>query len=147
MVLAVLTLLVLILPGCSRDKQEPAAEKPKATVADKPELPPGGMDSIKGRVLEVVDTDSFIFILLDRGEKQTWATIPPTDVKVGEEITLVFANVFANFSSKSMGRTFDELIFAGGIEGRLTEKGASTSFRKKGRMTRKTVAAPPSSDQ
>ena len=33
MVLAVLSLLVLILPGCSRDKQEPAAEKPKTTVA------------------------------------------------------------------------------------------------------------------
>lgn len=120
MPLAVLAILVLILPGCSQEKKEQLPEKVEVVdaVAEKPDPLQGQVTSIRGTVLEVVESGSFTFILLDRGKKQSWATIPAVDVKVGEEITLSHANVFSNFHSKSIDRTFEELIFSTGIEGK-----------------------------
>lgn len=126
MVLVILAVLVFTLPGCSRDKQELPAEKPATTDAEKSELSTEVI-SIKGKVLEVVEADSFIFLLLDRGDEQTWATLPAVDVKVGEEVTLLYANIFGNFYSKSMNRSFDELIFASGIEGKSTGRRVALS--------------------
>lgn len=129
MVLMALAIVVLILPGCGRDKQEQSAEKPATTSVEKAALPTE-VTSIKGKVLEVIAADSFIFILLDRGDEQTWATVPAVDVKVGEDVTLLYANVFGNFYSKSMNRSFDELIFASGIEGKSVGRRVALSSTK-----------------
>jgi hypothetical protein len=145
MVLAALAILLLILPGCSRDKQEPTAEKPQVT--EKPDLPQEEVTSIKGKVLEVVDAGSFIFILLDRGEQQIWATVPAVDVKVGEEVTLLYANIFSNFHSKSMNRSFDELIFSSGIEGKSSGRRIATASQKEADQAHKPAADTPSAGQ
>ena len=142
MVLVVLAILVLILPGCSRDKEEPTAEKPQVT--EKPDLPQEDVTSIKGKVLEVVDSGSFIFILLDRGEKQTWATVPTVDVKVGEEVTLLYANIFSNFHSKSMNRSFEVLILSSGIEGKSSGGKIAAASQKEADQAHKPAADTPS---
>ena len=129
MFLMALAISLLILPGCSRDKQEQSVDKPATAIVEKDALPTE-VTSIKGKVLEVVESDSFIFILLDRGDKQTWATVPAVDVKVGEEVTLLYAHVFGNFYSKSMNRSFDELIFASGIEGKSAGRRVALSSSK-----------------
>jgi hypothetical protein len=145
MLLVALAILLLTLPGCSRDKkEEPPAEKPQVTM--KPDLPKE-VTSIKGKVLEVVDSGSFIFILLDRGEQQIWATVPAVDVKVGEEVTLLYANIFSNFHSKSMNRTFDELIFSSGIEGKSSGRRIATASQKEADQAHKPAADTPSAGQ
>ncbi|MCK4839179.1 MAG: hypothetical protein KAS94_10270 [Desulfobulbaceae bacterium] len=137
-VLTVLAVLFLILPACSRDKKEQTTEKPEVAETKKAELPKKVVvTSISGKILEVagVGSGSFIFILLDRGEQQIWATVPAADVKVGEEVTLLNANIFKNFRSKSMNRTFDELIFSTGIAGKSTGRRLSSiSPKQAGRL-------------
>ena len=140
MVLTVLAVLVLILPACSRDKEEQIAEKPEVAVTEKADLPPEVVTSIRGKVLEVVAAGSFIFILLDRGEQQIWATVPAVEVKVGEEVTLLNANIFNNFRSKSMNRSFDELIFATGIEGKSAGRRIASISRKEAGKVAKDAA-------
>jgi hypothetical protein len=121
--LAALAAFFLVLPGCGQDKEE------QRSVEIKPKEPPPEVVTIKGKVLEIVDEGGkFIYILLDRGEKQTWATMPAVDVAVGEDVALIYANVFQNFYSKSLKRSFDELIFSSGIEGRPPR--ARTGFAK-----------------
>ncbi len=132
MVLTALAVLVLILPACSRDKQEQTAEK-----ADRPQVV---VTSIRGKVMEVAGSGSFIFILLDRGEQQIWATVPAVDVKVGEEVTLLNANIFKNFRSKSMNRSFDELIFSTGIEGKSEGRRIASISRKEAGKVAKDAA-------
>ena len=128
MVLTALAVLLLILPACSRDKKEQTTEKPDAATTEKAKLAKEVVTSITGKILEVAGAGSgnFIFILLDRGEQQIWATVPAVDVKVGEEVTLLNANIFKNFRSKSMNRTFDELIFSTGIAGKSTGRRLSS---------------------
>ena len=140
MVLTALAVLVLILPACSRDKQEPTAEKSKVADTEKAALPSEVVTSVKGKVLEVTGSGSFIFILLDRGEQQIWATVPAVDVKVGEEVTLLNANIFKNFRSKSMNRSFDELIFSTGIEGKSEGRRIASIPRKEAGRVAKDAA-------
>ncbi|MEN8134812.1 MAG: hypothetical protein ABFS18_04660 [Thermodesulfobacteriota bacterium] len=132
--MALAVLLLVLLPACSRDKQEQTAEK-----AD---LPQEVVTSIRGKVLEIAGAGSggFIFILLDRGEQQIWATVPAVDVKVGEEVTLLNANIFNNFRSKSMNRSFDELIFSTGIEGKSAGRRVSSLSRKETGLVAKDLA-------
>ena len=111
-ILAAIAAFFLVLAGCGQDKQE------QKSAEVEPIKPPAEVTTIKGTVLEVIDDGNFIYLLLDRGEKQTWATMPAVDVKVGEEVSLIFANIFQDFHSKSMKRSFDELIFSSGIEGK-----------------------------
>jgi hypothetical protein len=85
--------------------------------------------SIKGRVLEVLNADSFMFIRLDQGGKEIWATVPTVEVKVGEDITLLSANIFKRFHSSTLNRTFEELIFSTGIAGKAEGKGMATAAR------------------
>jgi hypothetical protein len=135
--LILLTLLVVLLApaGCSRDKEEAAGEKPPAagteeTLAQKPPFAPVILDSIKGRVLEVVDADSFIFIRLAREGKEIWATVPTVEVKVGEDVTLLSANIFKQFHSTTLDRSFDELIFSTGIAGKVPSKRTPPAARE-----------------
>ena len=111
-ILAAIAAFFLVPAGCGQDKQE------QKSAEVEPIKPPAEVTTIKGTVLEVIDDGNFIYLLLDRGEKQTWATMPAVDVEVGEEVSLIFANIFQNFHSKSMKRSFDELIFSSGIEGK-----------------------------
>ena len=134
--LILLTLLVVLLApaGCSRDKEE-AAKKPPAsgteeTLTQKPPFAPVILDSLKGRVLEVVDADSFIFIRLAREGKEIWATVPTVEVKVGEDVTLLSANIFKNFHSTTLNRSFAELIFSTGIAGKTPSKRTPPAARE-----------------
>ena len=121
-VLAVLAAIFLFLPGCGQEKEE-QQKNGRENAQVEPAKPPAEVVTIKGKVLEVIDDGGkFIYILLDRGEKQTWATMPAVDVEVGEEVSLLYANVFNNFFSKTMNRSFDEMIFSSGIEGKPHRK-------------------------
>jgi len=143
--LSLIIVSALLLPGCSRDngKDEAAKTKQTETVAEKQvETPNPDVTSIEGEVLEVVDSGSFIFIRLDRGGKQIWATVPGVDVKVGEKITLLNANVFTKFYSRALDRTFDELIFSTGVEGKSGARSAALDGRFE-----KDTASPPADNK
>ena len=127
--LVVLAVLALLLPGCGQEKQAEPVSEVKVAPTTKPNLSKGVVP-VAGTVLEVVNADRFIYILLDRGENQIWATVPTVEVAVGEKVTLLNANVFNRFYSKSMRRLFEELVFASGIEGKESTKVASVSLKK-----------------
>ena len=125
--LPLLAVLVAIfscsLTACSRDRKAEEPAKPAETVApatkvQPPPRPAPEFIAITGKVLEVVDGGNFIFILIDRGDQQTWATVPATDLEIGENISLENAAPFGKFYSKSLNRTFDSLFFATGISGK-----------------------------
>lgn len=135
MALFTLAILLILIPGCSRDKQDQTSEKQEVAVTEKQEVvvtkkitstQNDVTAAINGTVLEIVDTGSFIFVLLDREGKQSWATVPAVDIKVGEKVTLLYSNVMKNFHSKSMNRTFEELIFSSGIKGKSGRRRTAT---------------------
>lgn len=110
--------LVFGLSACGNDHKttsESAPASESSAVAEAPAAPstPG---AISGKVLETMDASGYTYVSLDDGSgKEIWAAIPKSVVAVGEEVTLQGGSVMNNFSSKTLDRTFESIIFASGI--------------------------------
>jgi hypothetical protein len=73
------------------------------------------MTSYKGKVVETKDASGYTYLHLENDSQNYWAAIPATKVMVGDEVELVGGNEMKNFPSKSLGRTFESIIFAQGL--------------------------------
>lgn len=145
--LMVLMLVVSLccVAACSRDKKQAKkdapAETPKGQV--RPAPPPPEIFPVSGKVLEVIDTGSFIYVALDWKGERVWATVPGVDLKVGEVISLDHATMIEkDFHSNALNRTFEKLIFASGIEGKSPRSRASNPKDSKNRRSGKLMAIP-----
>lgn len=70
--------------------------------------------SLSGKVVETMDAGGYTYINLEKDGKQTWAAVPTMKVTVGEELELQPGAVMTNFTSKSMNKTFEAVVFSGG---------------------------------
>jgi len=73
--------------------------------------------TLSGKVLETMDSGGYTYLKMDTGLNQPWVAIPQSQVKVGDEVTCRPGMVMKNFSSKSMNRTFDTIVFSAGLAG------------------------------
>ncbi len=100
----------------AEQKKAPAAVTSTAPAQPAAQAPAASASAVKGKVLEVKDASGYTYIRLDNGSKAgIWAAVPKSDLKVGEEITLQGGSVMENFTSKTLGKTFDKIIFASGV--------------------------------
>lgn len=124
-------LCLLALVACENKKTEnktvdQAASEPKTEAqAANPTGP------IQGKAKEVLQGGGFTYILVAAEKGETWVAVPETKVAVGEECTVAGGQVMQNFPSKSLNRTFNEIIFSSGLAGKKaalaeTHGGAAT---------------------
>jgi hypothetical protein len=77
--------------------------------------PGNGMAAISGKVVETMDSGGYTYICLENGGKKVWAAVPTMNVSVGQELKLQPGQEMTNFKSKSLNRSFDRVIFSGGV--------------------------------
>ncbi len=77
--------------------------------------PPAGVTlaSPAGKVVETMNSGGYTH--LDLGGQKSWAAIPTTEIKVGEKLAVNPGMVMRNFTSKSLGRTFEAIVFSQGV--------------------------------
>jgi outer membrane murein-binding lipoprotein Lpp len=116
--------LSLALTGCSGDDTEPKAESHTQEAAAAVEAPHSGEtaapkadSALSGSVVETFDSGGYTYILLDNGQGQIWAAIGATKIEVGQKLELTNGPVMKEFHSRSLDRTFPEIIFSAGIKG------------------------------
>lgn len=73
--------------------------------------------NLNGTVLETMDSGGYTYLQLDTGAGKPWVAIPKAKVAVGDKISCQPGMVMKNFSSKTLGRTFDSIVFSGGLAG------------------------------
>ena len=94
------------------------AERPQtlqAQTSQQPAPPPSGefpRGTLTGKVLETMDSAGYTYIRLQVGERETWAAVRQTPVKVGESISLQPQMTLQNFESTTLNRKFDTIVFA-----------------------------------
>jgi hypothetical protein len=130
--------LFLLLPACNNQKEDPktvttpekatpaiATESPKAPAtetspgtANVPESAAPKGNTVTGKVLETMDSGGYTYLQVDTGKAQQWVAIPQSSVKIGEEVAYHEGMVMPNFTSKSLNRTFDSIIFSAGLAGK-----------------------------
>jgi hypothetical protein len=69
----------------------------------------------KGTVVETMDSGGYTYLCIESGGQKKWAAIPKAEVKVGQQVELRPGMVMQQFTSKTLKRTFDTIIFSGGL--------------------------------
>jgi len=78
---------------------------------------PSGSPTVTGTVVETMNAAGYTYMLVDSDGKKTWVAIPATTVAQGTEVTYYQGMVMKSFTSKTLNRTFDNLIFSAGLAG------------------------------
>jgi hypothetical protein len=74
-------------------------------------MPSQQATALKGEVLETRDVEGYTYLRLATPSGETWAAVPTAKVKKGERVTVVNTAVMNNFQSKTLGKTFDSIVF------------------------------------
>jgi len=117
-------LLMLALVACDNQKQ--AATAPEAAAPAQEAAAPAtelGLP-LKGKAKEVHAGGGFTYVLVASEAGETWVAVPETEVQVDEEVTVAEGQLMQNFPSKSLDRTFAELIFSPGLVGKQPKESA-----------------------
>ncbi len=114
--------LILTFTACSSNGQDSKSEekttqanKPTPTAATAPHAAAQG--ELKGKIHESMNSGGYTYIQLDTGAAQPWIAIPASNVKVGDEVSCAPGMVMTNFTSKTLNKTFDTIIFSAGLVG------------------------------
>lgn len=82
-----------------------------------PQPPAPGMagPSDSGVVKSVANAGGYSYIEVDRGGKTVWVAANETPMKAGDKVQWQGGTEMSNFTAKSIGRTFDKITFATGV--------------------------------
>lgn len=84
-------------------------------------------NNLSGKVVETLSSGGYTYVNIEKDGSKTWVAIPQTKISVGQEMSFKPGSVMTNFTSKSLNRTFDTIIFSGGVKG----KAQTSSVEKK----------------
>ncbi len=111
LVFAVCVVVLVSASGCKKEAPAPAsqAQPAAANMAAQPGI------ALSGKVAETMNAGGYTYISLEYSGKKTWVAIPATKVKVGQQVTCQPGSEMVNFTSKTLNRTFESIIFSAGI--------------------------------
>lgn len=70
--------------------------------------------NISGKVVETMDSGGYTYVCVEKSKKKTWVAVPQTKVAVGKNMSFYPGMEMKNFTSKTLNRTFDSIIFSSG---------------------------------
>ena len=92
---------------------------PIATVQNVLAMPsataPADARAITGTVLETMNASGYTYMLIETNSQQNWVAIPETTVAKGAQVSYLEGMAMSNFTSKTLDRTFDSIIFSPGL--------------------------------
>jgi hypothetical protein len=77
----------------------------------------GDAPELSGKVIETMDSGGYSYAQIENNGKKTWVAVPKTKIVKGKNISFVPGMEMQNFESKTLKRTFDRIIFSGGVSG------------------------------
>lgn len=101
-----------------------ACAKPAAAPKPVAQAPIGSNQQIEGVVLETFDGGGFTYLRLKTASGERWMVTSQVAVKAGEKVRASSGMVVEKFESKSLHRTFDNIVF-GTIDGAAPSAHAS----------------------
>jgi hypothetical protein len=88
--------------------QAPAAN-PAMMARTQGAMPSG--QSIHGKLAEKMDSGGYTYLRITTATGDTWAAVPQAQVTVGADIDVAVQMTMEAFTSKTLNRTFDKIIF------------------------------------
>jgi hypothetical protein len=117
---ALLTICMFVVSTFVFAAETPTAAPAAAGAASAPSV------SVTGKVLEVKNVDSYTYLRLSTPNGELWAAVMTAKVKKGSTVTIENGVVMSNFFSKSLKKTFPQVLF-GSLAGGAATAGATTA--------------------
>ncbi|QWV96488.1 hypothetical protein KP005_14050 [Geomonas nitrogeniifigens] len=70
---------------------------------------------LRGKVLDTMNAAGYTYVNLETEGKTLWVAAPLMSVSIGQQIELLPGAELKNFNSKALNRTFNSIIFSGGM--------------------------------
>lgn len=70
----------------------------------------------QGTVVDTMNGGGYTYVQIKEADKTFWAAGPQVEIKQGDEVVVTEQMWMTNFTSKTLDRTFDELLFVGQID-------------------------------
>jgi outer membrane murein-binding lipoprotein Lpp len=119
---------LLVLSGCSKQEEEEAKQdNPAASTQAQPststalpsnhptmpqQAPAASQGPVgQGKVLKAMHASGYTYMEVDTGDKTVWLAATSLKIKAGDTVQWQGASVMKNFNSKTLRRTFDEILF------------------------------------
>jgi hypothetical protein len=112
-VLCSIMIAALLAPAAVFASPEKAAQAP-ANAGKTMQDMMAGPSPLSGKVVETMSSGGYTYVLLESKGKKTWVAVPQMAVTVGQELALQPGTEMGSFKSKSLNKTFDNIIFSGG---------------------------------
>jgi hypothetical protein len=80
-----------------------------------PQLAVEAGNLIEGTVVETMNVGGYTYVCIENNGQTSWAATRGATVEVGEEVEIARGSVMTDFTSESLGRTFDTIIFTNRI--------------------------------
>jgi hypothetical protein len=113
-VIAVSALFLISASGCKSAKQQTAAPAPQAQPAGAANPMPPAI-SLAGKVVETMNSGGYTYAFIEKNGQKAWVAAPQTKIKVGQQVICDPGMAMQNFTSKTLHRTFDIIVFTTGI--------------------------------
>jgi hypothetical protein len=110
------TLTTMIHTACG--KSEKATENNPAEQQATESVTQDVGREITGKVVETMNSGGYTYVKLEKDGSEVWVAVPETDIEVGEYMTFQGGTMMRNFTSRTLDRTFDSIIFSSGPAGR-----------------------------
>lgn len=69
---------------------------------------------LSGKVVETMNAGGYSYICIEKHGTKTWVAVPEMKATVGQEMSFIPGQAMPNFTSKTLNRTFDKIVFSGG---------------------------------
>ncbi|MBC7659638.1 MAG: NrfJ-related protein [Chitinophagaceae bacterium] len=73
-------------------------------------------EGFSGKVVEVIDVQNYTYVQFAHGKDKMWLATAKTPVKKGDLVSFADGQSMHKFYSKTLNRTFDEILFVNEIE-------------------------------
>ena len=107
---AALTLSLFTPPVLFAETAPSAAPVPTRSQAPLDGVP------LQGKIIETMNSNGYTYLLLEAKQGKVWVAIPETTVKVGQEVNCAPGLTMNNFTSKTLNRSFEAIIFSPGLD-------------------------------
>jgi len=103
-------------------------------------------DKLAGKVLETMNSGGYTYVKISDDGKDQWVAVPQMLIHKGDEAEFMPGMEMGKYSSPTLGRSFENIIFSGGVKSlkRMVGAGRDSSSANDEKLTLPKLAGPDS---